>query len=63
MDDKWSFNIYVIQGGTNFGFWAGANYNDRYLPHVTSYDFDAPINEDGTLHLNILLTEIWFSLI
>lgn len=34
-----------IHGGTNFGFWAGANVDgERYLPHITSYDYDAPIS-------------------
>ena len=35
-------------GGTNFGFMNGANYNDgQYMPTVTSYDYDAPLNESG----------------
>ena len=44
-----SFNYYVIHGGTNFGFWAGANSPEPgvYQPDVTSYDYDAPINEMG----------------
>ena len=48
MDNKKSFNIYVIHGGTNFGFTAGANSGGNgYEPDVTSYDYDAPINELG----------------
>lgn len=49
MDHKKSFNFYVIHGGTNFGFWAGANSFSptQYQPDVTSYDYDAPINEIG----------------
>lgn len=48
MDNKKSFNFYVIHGGTNFGFSAGANSGGRgYEPDVTSYDYDAPINEQG----------------
>lgn len=49
MDNKKSFNFYVIHGGTNFGFWAGANTNGAtsYLADLTSYDYDAPINEMG----------------
>lgn len=49
MDNKKSFNFYVIHGGTNFGWWAGANAfaPDQYQPDVTSYDYDAPINEMG----------------
>jgi len=49
MDNKKSFNFYVIHGGTNFGYWAGANAFSptQYQPDVTSYDYDAPINELG----------------
>lgn len=48
MDNKKSFNLYVIHGGTNFGFTAGANSGSKgYEPDVTSYDYDAPINEQG----------------
>ena len=49
MDHKKSFNFYVIHGGTNFGYWAGANAFSptQYQPDVTSYDYDAPINEMG----------------
>lgn len=48
MDNKKSFNFYVIHGGTNFGFTAGANSGGKgYEPDITSYDYDAPINEQG----------------
>jgi beta-galactosidase len=48
LDNKKSFNFYVIHGGTNFGFTAGANSGGKgYEPDVTSYDYDAPINEQG----------------
>jgi beta-galactosidase GanA len=48
MDNKKSFNFYVIHGGTNFGYTAGANSGGKgYEPDVTSYDYDAPINEQG----------------
>ena len=49
MDHKKSFNFYVIHGGTNFGYWAGANAFSptQYQPVVTSYDYDAPVNEMG----------------
>ncbi|MFY0255000.1 beta-galactosidase family protein [Chitinophaga sp. 30R24] len=49
MDTKRSFNLYVIHGGTNFGFTAGANSGGKggYEPDITSYDYDAPINEQG----------------
>ena len=48
LDGKKSFNFYVIHGGTNFGFSAGANSGGKgYEPDVTSYDYDAPIREQG----------------
>ena len=48
MDNKKSFNFYVIHGGTNFGYTAGANSGGKgYEPDVTSYDYDAPIDEQG----------------
>jgi beta-galactosidase len=49
LDSNHSFNFYVIHGGTNFGFTAGANafHPTQYQPDVTSYDYDAPINEQG----------------
>ncbi len=44
-----SFSFYMIHGGTNFGFTAGANYNEEHAiqPDITSYDYDAPISEAG----------------
>jgi beta-galactosidase len=50
MDTKRSFNLYVVHGGTNFGYTAGANSGGKggYEPDVTSYDYDAPINEQGS---------------
>ncbi len=49
LQNKKSFNFYVIHGGTNFGFTAGANAFSptMYQPDITSYDYDAPINEQG----------------
>ncbi|MRR22973.1 beta-galactosidase, partial [bacterium] len=48
MDNRKSFSFYVIHGGTNFGFTAGANSGGKgYEPDITSYDYDAPINEQG----------------
>jgi len=48
LERKRSFNLYVLHGGTNFGFWAGANSGGKgYEPDVTSYDYDAPVNEQG----------------
>jgi len=42
-----SVNIYMLQGGTNFGFTNGANHKGTYAPIVTSYDYDAPLDEAG----------------
>jgi len=42
-----SVSIYMYHGGTNFGFMNGANYGGNYQPTVTSYDYDAPLNESG----------------
>ncbi|WP_328496951.1 beta-galactosidase [Streptomyces sp. NBC_00414] len=47
-----SVNLYMAHGGTSFAGWAGANrggtLHDGVLePDVTSYDYDAPIDEVG----------------
>ncbi|WP_018352259.1 glycoside hydrolase family 35 protein [Longispora albida] len=47
-----SVNLYMAHGGTNFGTYAGANRGGRFhdgefQPTVTSYDYDAPIDERG----------------
>lgn len=47
LDQDASFSMYMFHGGTNFGFTAGANQHIRYNPTVTSYDYDAPLNEYG----------------
>ena len=41
-----SFSLYMTHGGTSFGHWAGAN-SPGFAPDVTSYDYDAPVNEQG----------------
>ena len=41
-----SFSLYMTHGGTSFGHWAGAN-SPGFAPDVTSYDYDAPISEQG----------------
>ncbi len=50
-------SFYMFCGGTNFGFFNGANYGFsfarrpdavfRYMPLLTSYDCDALVNEEG----------------
>ncbi len=42
-----SINFYMFHGGTNFGFTGGANDKGVYQPLVTSYDYDAPLDESG----------------
>ena len=36
-------------GGTNFGYWSGANGGggSSYQPHETSYDYNSPVAEAG----------------
>ena len=42
-------DFYMFFGGTNFGFWAGANDwgIGKYMADITSYDYDAPMDEAG----------------
>ncbi|WP_447640559.1 MULTISPECIES: glycoside hydrolase family 35 protein [Chitinophagaceae] len=49
LNDTVSFNMYMVHGGTNFGFTTGANYDKEHdiQPDMTSYDYDAPISEAG----------------
>lgn len=42
-----SLNMYMFHGGTNFGFYNGANHIVAYEPTTTSYDYDAPLTEWG----------------
>ncbi|MFI6940904.1 beta-galactosidase family protein [Streptomyces sp. NPDC050418] len=48
-----SVNLYMAHGGTSFAGWAGANrgggdlHEGELQPDVTSYDYDAPIDEQG----------------
>jgi beta-galactosidase len=45
-----SVNIYMYYGGTDFGFYSGANGDtSSYQPQPTSYDYDAPLSEAGDL--------------
>lgn len=43
-----SVNFYMFEGGTNFGFMSGRNGGSR-TGGVTSYDYDAPLTEDGQI--------------
>jgi beta-galactosidase len=44
-----SINMYMFHGGTTRGFMNGANCYDTsfYQPQVSSYDYDAPLDEAG----------------
>lgn len=46
---KANVDFYMYFGGTNFGFWAGANDwgIGGYMSDITSYDYDAPMDEAG----------------
>ncbi len=50
MDKGRSFSLFVFHGGTNFGFTAGANNGaSGYQPDLTSYDYAAPVDEQGRI--------------
>lgn len=44
-----SINLYMFHGGTTRGFMNGANRKDEspYEPQISSYDYDAPLDEAG----------------
>jgi beta-galactosidase len=44
-----SINMYMFHGGTTRNFMNGANYkgNTPYEPQISSYDYDAPLDEAG----------------
>jgi beta-galactosidase len=43
------FNLYMVHGGTSFGFMNGANFSKVYEPDTSSYDYDSPIDEAGRI--------------
>ena len=51
LSKNYSFNLYMVHGGTTWGFLNGANFDSgpdgHYMPETTSYDYDAPIDEAG----------------
>lgn len=51
LDQNVNINFYMFFGGTNFGFTAGANDGGigKYEPDLTSYDYDAPMDEAGKI--------------
>ncbi len=42
-----SANLYMVHGGTSFGFMSGANFDSAYQPDISSYDYDSPLDEAG----------------
>lgn len=42
-----SVNLYMVHGGTSFGFMSGANFDGAYQPDISSYDYDSPLDEAG----------------
>jgi beta-galactosidase len=49
LENNVSPNLFMIHGGTSFGFMNGANWEGAYTPDVTNYDYAAPIAENGKL--------------
>lgn len=48
IEKGYSISLYMIEGGTSFGWMNGANSDgDSYQPDVSSYDYDAPLDEAG----------------
>ena len=51
LQQGYSVSMYMFEGGTSFGWRNGANSNgENYQPDTTSYDYDAPLTEDGEPH-------------
>lgn len=66
LDMGMNFILYMFHGGTNFGFYNGANsfnmnperpMDYTYLPDVTSYDYDAPLTEWGEITPKYLVVQ------
>jgi len=48
LSQGYSVSLYMFNGGTSFGWMNGANIEGKkYQPTVTSYDYDAPLDESG----------------
>ena len=48
LEHRVSFSLYMAHGGTSFGGWVGCR--NPFIPNVTSYDFEAPISEQGRMN-------------
>ncbi|KAK0400067.1 hypothetical protein QR680_003338 [Steinernema hermaphroditum] len=55
-----SFNYYMMHGGTNFGYWNGAEVSSAV---ITSYDYSSPITEAGDITANYLAIRNWITTI
>jgi beta-galactosidase len=42
-----SANLYMVHAGTSWGFMSGANFAEAHQPDISSYDYDAPLDEAG----------------
>ncbi|KAJ1352677.1 hypothetical protein KIN20_009078 [Parelaphostrongylus tenuis] len=51
-----NMNFYMIHGGTNYGFWNGAETN---APCITSYDYFSPISEAGDITEKYIAIRSW----
>jgi beta-galactosidase len=50
LENSISFNVYMLHGGSNFGFNSGANWSSgQYSADTTSYDYDSPMDETGRI--------------
>ncbi|MBD2862896.1 glycoside hydrolase family 35 protein [Paenibacillus oceani] len=49
LQENGSVNFYMFHGGTNFGFYSGANCPapNQFQPTITSYDYDVLLTEAG----------------
>jgi beta-galactosidase len=42
-----SFSLYMVHGGSSFGYMSGANLGKVYEPIISAYDYDSPLDEAG----------------
>jgi beta-galactosidase len=42
-----SANLYMVHGGSSFGYMSGANFSRVYEPDISAYDYDSPLDEAG----------------
>ncbi|KAM7540915.1 hypothetical protein Aperf_G00000020155 [Anoplocephala perfoliata] len=61
MSESVSVNLYMFHGGTNFGYWNGANSPSEIT--ITSYDYDAPLSEAGdTTYKYMVLRDLFYKI-